>query len=220
MTEKEILEIIKKYYPFGIESSDEAYSETQEFKRLDTFLKLAEKAQTKWFEYEAWLTENLKDCDVQAKTFTHLFNYDPCFRTCIYLPRQDGIHSHLIVHLGLLTNHYTIYATQNKTRTDFITVFNPYDKNEIPFEDKTFAGYPDHPKTNFYPDSPNQLSDTLKEKTLEVIDIAVTEMLKRYPNREQFPKELINKVVDNVSRPNTLLNCTTYFNLLFTDHMF
>lgn len=222
MTEEKILDVIRSYYPFGIESGtiDSTYDQTKEFKKLDSVLAIAEKAQSKWFEYEEWLKAELPNCFVQEKTFTHLFNFDPCYRTSIDLPSKNKIHSHIVIHLGLLTNHYAIYLTELRDKGDSITVFNPYTADATVYEEKALIAYPEASARISKASSNQTLEETNRVIALKTIDIALNELLKRYPQRINFPKDLVNKIIPNVARTNTLLNCTTYFNLLFTDHIF
>ncbi len=230
MTTLEANKIISNYYPsyLSIEELETKYTHTPEYKNLTKKCNDAKSKLIIWDKIIKEITEGLGK-DFYVQDWTHLFRNQPSFRLRITYPPLETMPNRireLMLNVSILINHFSIYISEKD--------FNPIDKTYslpiIGFKNHYNSEYIliDPPNDSIEAQVKNQfLSRTTKnfiydsqelDKTVyDLIEIIIS---KYFPDYKIFESIFILQPTESFTNGNKLMGETTYFDCLFSDHIF
>jgi hypothetical protein len=230
MTKTEANILISKYYPdhLTIEELESKYSHTKEFKNLEKICKEAESLIPLWKEVISKVKDALPSM-YSVQDWTHLFNFLPSYRLLIIYPPDDQLpkrERHLMLNVSILADYYSIYISEK----DYNVFKNEYTPPVLAIKNSYVD---DYLKIKPFPGSVNEFTNHLFEKTttkefirkdlkMEKLIYTVIEktLAKYFPGHIKFDYNYILDRADNFTNGNLIPGEMTYFDCLFSDHIF
>ena len=232
MTKIEADNIISNYYPNYL-TNDELvtaarYKQTKEFENLERVCKKAESLLPTWNIVIEEIKNDLPNT-YNVQDWSHLFRYEPCLRLRISYPKHNQIpkrQRELMLNVSILIEYYSIYISEND--------FNPTEKkytlpvlaiknshNDEYLRIKPLAGsIEERVSEHFGPMTTKEFKYEDVEKEKQVFAIIESTLTKHFPNHKKFNFTFILDRADNFTNATSLGGEMTYFNCLFSDHLF
>ncbi|WNG40604.1 hypothetical protein F0U61_48145 [Archangium violaceum] len=184
----QLLELVHRYYPTNLYSSEVGYHESEQYQRLEEARDVAMGQSTIWKGCLARLREALPECKVQD--WTALFSNDNCWRVRVYLPEvlklpggAEEVRA-VVVLVSILAPVYVLYSS-----------FQQYSDKGASLS-RTF--YEDMPETKSYADK---------------VEAIVRDVL----HVRRLPNETLFTPVPDIQVRNTSLGEAKLIDCLFTD---
>ncbi|WNG51038.1 hypothetical protein F0U60_48105 [Archangium minus] len=184
----QLLELVHRYYPTNLYSSEAGYHESEQYQRLEKARDVAMGQSAIWKGCLARLREALPECKVQD--WTALFSNDNCWRVRVYLPEvlklpggSEEVRT-VVVLVSILVPVYVLYSS-----------FQQYSEKGA------------SPSRTFYEDVPETKSHADK------IDAIVRDVL----HVHRLPNETLFTPVPDIQVRNTSLGEAKLIDCLFTD---
>jgi hypothetical protein len=230
MTTSEANNIISIYYPdyLTIDELETKYTRTPEYKNLTKKCNDAKSKLTIWDKIINEITERLPK-DFYVQDWTHLFRNEPSLRLRITYPTLETMPNRireLMLNVSILINHFSIYLSEKD--------LNPIDKTySLPiiglknYHDSKYLLI-EPPNGSIEAQVKNQfLSMTTKnfiydnqELDKTVYNAIETAISKYFPDYKIFESSFLLEPTDSFTNGNKLMGETTYFDCLFSDHIF
>ena len=225
-----IQEVIFRYYPnyLSNETLEEKYFLTQEHKTLIAICRKGESEIDHWNEFINQIEDRLPE-SFHIQDWTHLFSNIPCYRLRISYPslkENENRKRELMLYVSLLVPLYAIsiseidfFTETKKFSIPIIALKNSTENNYLPYDfpkdsirDRVAKRFDSNATKEFI--SGHKDSDELLFKLIQEL------LPKYYKAYEIVSSEFILDVVPGVTNGTNLIGETTYFDCLFTDHVF
>lgn len=184
----QLLELVHRYYPTNLYSSEAGYHESEQYRYLEQAREEAMKEPASWKRCLARLRDALPECRVED--WTALFSNDNCWRVRVYLPEvlqhPGGVEEvrAVVVLVSILAPVYALYSS-----------FQKYSERGA------------SPSTRFYEDVPET------KPYADKVEAIVGDVL----NVHRLPNETLFTPVSDIQVRNTSLGDAKLIDCLFTD---
>lgn len=187
--EEKILAIVYKYYPKNIESCTDIYYESLEFKRLKNTLKQEHKKLTNWSSFLESLKSKLSS-EYKVNDWTQFFNNDASYVCRISCLKSSS--------KGSISINWVINIS---VISNYYAIYQSTIESIGEFNMPSYIEYNDF------------------EIPKEISDILFRELKFYFGKWEKFPNHLALKIVPNITVGIKNFGETTYFDCIFTSHI-